>query len=932
MATSFQLTTAHAGMVPALRGTVAGLVLALVAATSASTLAVPSSVTEPATAPERQHRIVHRIILDEHAPQDSLVWSGAEEGWSELELLEGNESHTFTFSAVDRTLRVNRPALLDFETSDDLRLTLRATEATSEIDRFRSSFAASALESGADAADVRRLFEQKVEIELVIQLRDVNEPPHLSQQQFTVSETSRTGSRIGSVIATDPDIRDQLRYRLVDGGLAPAIALDPVTGVLSVADADRIDFEHTARLSITVEVQDARHESAQLTIPVSVEDVDEAPVVTAPGQLHWTLIPDNYASVGTVTAIDPEDKGSLTYSITDDPSRGGLEIDELHGDIFVVKRAQLAPFDGQDLHVQVAVADSTGQVTSVPVTLSVPEGYGIAATAQLETPPGIAEIFLTSVFPFTLCGLACFSWLVGLRAIRRARQRANRAESLARSLIAAGIRRLEDEQKAACEPQSAAATTPEIQVFQEPEEEEDTRDIEAVFDSPEDRIDGQQIHEVAHVADHDEPTRHDSDDDGTGAEGRQTDTLTNDKDDAPRTSETTAGTTSATSNPIDDVLPLLDAISISQQQTIAPQKPVSATPEMAAVTAPDTAPDTTDGDNPQAMSRSTSRTALAGSSFAADLLRDLDQSQQSADRRAESMRVEGEHSDKQALQEDSDVLAKHALLSETHVDSPEAPASPSDASIPATPTETADPGEFLEAAAAADDDSLCDRTRVTQIQEHVSQFLAEEPAAEKSSDQDSDSGSVSDASLGRYLAGLFANKPSNKSEEAEAPAENKFKPTSFIESYMQSGGGFDSVTTAAAQEPIAKFHRDSIRGRTYEKMDLEQLRNSTQSFREISKMVAHSALEHSVERRLKATVHQRRLIVGALAACGVGIVLAGALKIVAVGTAGKLLAIAAGLIVGEVWLCRRRIQREQMELEEAARETAAALSPATSDK
>jgi Ca2+-binding RTX toxin-like protein len=85
----------------------------------------------------------------------------------------------------------------------------------------------------------------------------------------TVLENAPNGYFVGTVLASDPDAGDTVTYALTDdaGG---RFALDPTTGVISVADGSLLDYESADQPSITVEVTDASGLSHSLTTVIGV--------------------------------------------------------------------------------------------------------------------------------------------------------------------------------------------------------------------------------------------------------------------------------------------------------------------------------------------------------------------------------------------------------------------------------------------------------------------------------------------------------------------------------------------------------------------------------------------------------------------------------------------------------------------------------------
>ena len=82
-----------------------------------------------------------------------------------------------------------------------------------------------------------------------------NVPPSVSNATFVVEENSPNGTPVGTVTGHDLG-RDALRYAIVGGSGAGAFAIDASTGVITAADATRLDFQTTPSFTLDVQVTD----------------------------------------------------------------------------------------------------------------------------------------------------------------------------------------------------------------------------------------------------------------------------------------------------------------------------------------------------------------------------------------------------------------------------------------------------------------------------------------------------------------------------------------------------------------------------------------------------------------------------------------------------------------------------------------------------
>lgn len=150
-------------------------------------------------------------------------------------------------------------------------------------------------------------------------------PPQFTQTgPFDVRETATTGSVVGDVNATNGEggAADQgVSYQIVNGNDPDedgtnAFAMDGNDGILTVANADEIDFETREQYALQVEANDGTR-TEEATVTVNVTDVAPPSVTTDPAsnitltaaQLNATVNPNQ----GITTVV-------FTYYPTSDPS------------------------------------------------------------------------------------------------------------------------------------------------------------------------------------------------------------------------------------------------------------------------------------------------------------------------------------------------------------------------------------------------------------------------------------------------------------------------------------------------------------------------------------------------------------------------------------------------------------------------------------
>ncbi|MCF8405350.1 MAG: cadherin domain-containing protein, partial [Bacteroidales bacterium] len=100
----------------------------------------------------------------------------------------GNTGNAFAIDQVSGVITVNSVSALNFENNPVFNLIVQVVDNAS-----------SPLSANAD---------------IVINLNDINEPPSISNQSFSLDENSANGSTVGTVLATDPDNGQTLNYSI----------------------------------------------------------------------------------------------------------------------------------------------------------------------------------------------------------------------------------------------------------------------------------------------------------------------------------------------------------------------------------------------------------------------------------------------------------------------------------------------------------------------------------------------------------------------------------------------------------------------------------------------------------------------------------------------------------------------------------------------
>ncbi len=145
---------------------------------------------------------------------------------------------------------------------------------------------------------------------------DINQPPQIIEQTFTLAENSVSGQQVGIIQATDPDAGQTLTYSIEGGNTEDAFTIDSGTGALSVSNSSVLNYEVTTSFGLIVRVEDNGQGNlySQAIVTVEITDVNEHPIIENQTFYIQEGSPNGY-QVGVVLASDPDAGQTLTYSI-----------------------------------------------------------------------------------------------------------------------------------------------------------------------------------------------------------------------------------------------------------------------------------------------------------------------------------------------------------------------------------------------------------------------------------------------------------------------------------------------------------------------------------------------------------------------------------------------------------------------------------------
>ncbi len=211
-------------------------------------------------------------------------------------------------------------------------------------------------------------------VQLVIKVQDNGSVPMSSQAKITVffssndapvilSQTINTlehqpiGTKVGTILATDPNSNNPLTYSIIAGNIGNSFTIDANTGCLNINNPVVVCFEGHPVFNLSVKVQDNVGLSSEAIVTINVEDINEQPV--CPDQT-FSLSENDPAQtfVGSVIAKDFDFNQTLTYSIISGNLNDAFKIDPGNGSIYVNNPAPINFEENNTFNLEVSIQDN----------------------------------------------------------------------------------------------------------------------------------------------------------------------------------------------------------------------------------------------------------------------------------------------------------------------------------------------------------------------------------------------------------------------------------------------------------------------------------------------------------------------------------------------------------------------------------------------
>ncbi|HLO90422.1 MAG: cadherin domain-containing protein [Chloroflexota bacterium] len=160
---------------------------------------------------------------------------------------------------------------------------------------------------------------------VTVSITDINESPFIAAgQNFTVIYNAPLGTAIGTVVASDPDNLQLLSYHIIDGNSTGAFAINPLTGLLTVANSNALRNLVNKTIKLRVQVIDNG------TPALSYSEIINIRVV----RRKETSIDSNVSIALKISSIYPNPSSNGQFNIVlsqNDESRLDISIFNLNG-------------------------------------------------------------------------------------------------------------------------------------------------------------------------------------------------------------------------------------------------------------------------------------------------------------------------------------------------------------------------------------------------------------------------------------------------------------------------------------------------------------------------------------------------------------------------------------------------------------------------
>ena len=199
------------------------------------------------------------------------------------------------------------------------------------------------------------------------------------------------------------DATHALTYSIKSQTVSGAFNINSDSGVITVADGTKLDFETAASHTVTVVVTDASGATYEKAFTVALSNVNEAPVITSNsgGATASISLAENQTAVTTVTVSDPDAGATKTFSITGGADAALFQIDSSTGALSFksAPNFEVAGDSGANNIYDVTVQVTDGSLTDTQA-IAVTVTNANEAPTEIQARPSISATNLLGDYQF----------------------------------------------------------------------------------------------------------------------------------------------------------------------------------------------------------------------------------------------------------------------------------------------------------------------------------------------------------------------------------------------------------------------------------------------------------------------------------------------------------------------------------------------------
>ena len=229
-----------------------------------------------------------------------------------------------------------------------------------------------------------------------------------------VSELATVGDAVGvTAFANDPDIDDSVVYHLSENP-NNAFEINPVTGVVTVANPGGLDFESSSNMLIEVTATSTDGSVVSQNFNIAINDADEFDVSAVIDSDNATNEVSESASVGAsvgVTAFASDADGSnndVSYSLSSNPGNA-FSIDADTGEVTVNDPSQLDFESTSSMQIEVTATSEDGSTSSETFNIAINDADEFDVTAVTDSDNAANEVSESAVAG-TSVGVTAFAF------------------------------------------------------------------------------------------------------------------------------------------------------------------------------------------------------------------------------------------------------------------------------------------------------------------------------------------------------------------------------------------------------------------------------------------------------------------------------------------------------------------------------------------